>query len=156
MLNRIDLIGRLVRDPEYKTTSAGAGYCNFTIAVDDDFKDKDGNKVTDFIDCTAWRKTAEYVTTYQTKGSLLAVCGRLKSRKWTDKDGNKRTSWFVQVDNAYGVGGKQDSQQTPNTYQGGYTAGASFAAPTPVYAQAVIEPGAEYAVLTDDDAQLPF
>lgn len=155
MLNQISVVGRLVRDPEYKTLGDGTGFCNFTVAVDDDFKDKDGNKQTDFIDCTAWRKTAEYVTTYQVKGSMVAVSGRLKSRKWTDKDGNKRTSWFVQVENAYGVGGKREDQQN-NTYQGGYQAGGNYAAPAPGIGQPPIYAGEDYAVLTDDDVQLPF
>lgn len=161
MLNCVVISGRLVRDPEYRTLDNGTGYCNFTLAVDDDYKDKDGNKVTDFIDCTAWRQTAEYIVKYQAKGNLLEVRGRLKSRKWTDKDGNKRTSWFVQADSAYGVGGKKENQtgnayQTGNTYQGGYQTGANYAAPSPAYTQTAIEPGAEYAVLTDDDAKLPF
>lgn len=155
MLNVIALCGRLVRDPEYKTTGTGVGYCNFTLAVDDDFKDGEGNKQTDFIDCTAWRKTAEYMTTYQTKGSMVSVSGRLKSRKWTDKDGNKRTSWFVQVENAYGVGGKKDNQQVQNN-QGGFSSGANYAAPASDYRQPTIYAGEDYAVLTDDDGNLPF
>lgn len=155
MLNHIVISGRLVREPEYRTTDAGIGWCNFTLAVDDDFKDKDGNKQTDFIDCTAWRKTAEYIVTYQRKGSQVEVSGRLKSRKWTDKDGNKRTSWFVQVDNAYGVGGKKDDQQN-NTYQGGYQPGANYNAPAPEFRQPPIYAGEDYAVLTDDDGRLPF
>lgn len=154
MLNHIDLIGRLTRDPEYKSIS-GTSCCNFTLAVDADFKDSEGNKVTDFFDCTAWRKTAEYVTKYQVKGSLVAVSGSMRSRKWTDKDGNKRTSWFVQVDNAYGVGGKREDQQN-NTYQGGYQAGGNYAAPAPGIGQPPIYAGEDYAVLTDDDGQLPF
>lgn len=161
MLNHIVLTGRLVRDPEYRTAANGTGWCSFTLAVDDDFKDKDGNKVTDFVDCTAWRKTAEYIVKYQTKGSLIEVSGRLKSRKWTDKDGNKRTSWFVQVESAYGVGGKQDSQRAGSTPQGSgyYAPGAGYggyATPNPASVQAAIGPGEDYAVLTDDDAQLPF
>lgn len=155
MLNHIDLIGRMVRDPECKSTAAGVPLCNFTIAVDADFKDADGNKVTDFIECTAWRKTAEYVAKYQAKGSLVAVSGSMRSRKWTDKDGNKRTSWFVQVENAYGVGGKREDQQN-NTYQGGYQAGGNYNAPAPEYRQPPIYAGEDYAVLTDEDGQLPF
>ena len=144
----------MVREPEYRTTATGTGWCTFTLAVDDDFKDSDGNKQTDFIDCTAWRKTAEYIVTYQRKGSQVEVSGRLKSRKWTDKDGNKRTSWFVQVDNAYGVGGKREDQQ--NTNQGSYQPGANYNAPAPEFRQPPIYAGEDYAVLTDDDGKLPF
>lgn len=115
MLNHIVISGRMVREPEYRTTAAGASWCTFTLAVDDDFKDESGNKQTDFIDCTAWRKTAEYITTYQRKGAQVEVSGRLKSRKWTDKDGNKRTSWFVQVENAYGVGASEKTSRTTIT-----------------------------------------
>ena len=157
MLNSISLIGRMVRDPEYKTTAAGAGFCNFTIAVDDDFKDSDGNKVTDFVDCTAWRQTADYICKYQTKGSLVAVKGRLKSRKWTHKDGNKRVSWFVSVDNAYGVGGRQDGQNSTNAgsqYGGGGYGG--YSQPQGQGYPAPVDPGNDYPMLTDDDAQLPF
>lgn len=154
MLNHIVISGRMVREPEYRTTATGTGWCTFTLAVDDDFKDSDGNKQTDFIDCTAWRKTAEYIVTYQRKGSQVEVSGRLKSRKWTDKDGNKRTSWFVQVDNAYGVGGKREAQQ--NTNKGGYQPGANYNAPAPEFRQPPIYAGEDYAVLTDDDGKLPF
>lgn len=157
MLNSISLIGRMVRDPEYRTVG-NDGVVNFTIAVDDDYKDKDGNKVTDFIDCTAWRKTADYICKYQTKGSLVAVKGKLKSRKWTDKDGNNRLSWFVVVDNAYGVGGRQDSQnsaQTGNSYGGGGFGGYSQPQAANGY-PAPVDPGNDYPTLTDDDAQLPF
>lgn len=155
MLNHIVISGRMVREPEYRTTATGTGWCTFTLAVDDDYKDESGNKQTDFIDCTAWRKTAEYITTYQRKGAQVEVSGRLKSRKWTDKDGNKRTSWFVQVENAYGVGGKREDQQN-NTNQGGYQTGGNYAAPAPGIGQPPIYAGEDYAVLTDDDGQLPF
>lgn len=155
MLNHIVISGRIVREPEYRTTAAGASWCTFTLAVDDDFKDESGNKQTDFIDCTAWRKTAEYITTYQRKGAQVEVSGRLKSRKWTDKDGNKRTSWFVQVENAYGVGGKREDQQNNNN-QGGYQTGGNYAAPASGIGQPPIYAGEDYAVLTDDDSQLPF
>lgn len=155
MLNSISLIGRMVRDPEYRTVG-NDGVVNFTIAVDDDYKDKDGNKVTDFVDCTAWRKTADYICKYQAKGSLVAVKGRLKSRKWTDKDGNNRLSWFVSVENAYGVGVRQDSQnsQTGNSYGGGY---GGYSQPQAAGAHhAPVDPGDDYPMLTDGDAQLPF
>ena len=154
MLNSISLIGRMVRDPEYKTTAAGVGFCNFTIAVDDDFKDADGNKATDFVDCTAWRQTAEYICKYQSKGSLVAAKGRLKSRKWTDKDGNKRTSWFVAAENAYGVGGRQENQ-TGSSYGGGGYGGYSQPQAA-IGHHAPIAPGNDYPELTDSDEQLPF
>lgn len=145
-MNMVCLIGRLVRDPEYRALNDGTSVCNFTLAVDDDYKDKDGNKVTDFIDCTAWRHTAEYIVRYTVKGAMVAVTGRMKSRKWTDKDGNKRVSWFVKCDNAYGVGGKQEKGQEST----GYGAPSGYAVPPGMV------PADDYAMLTDDDAQLPF
>lgn len=146
MLNKIDLIGRLVREPEYRALEDGTSLCNFTLAVDDDYKDSDGEKVTDFIDCTAWRKAAEFVTKYLRKGQLMAVSGRLKSRKWTDKEGNKRTSWFVKCDNCYSCETKA-SQGSQSDY-----APPAMPAPAPVPVAA----GADYPELTDDDANLPF
>lgn len=147
-LNAVALMGRLVRDPEYKALADGTSLCNFTLAVDDDYKDKDGNKVTDFIDCTAWRHTAEYVTKYLTKGSLASVHGRLKSRKWEDKDGNKRTSWFIKCDNVYGTGSRGDQNQSG--FQQSGPAQNSFQYSQPMYAET------DYVDLTDDDPQLPF
>jgi single-strand DNA-binding protein len=147
-LNAVALMGRLVRDPEYKVLADGTSLCNFTLAVDDDYKDKDGNKVTDFIDCTAWKQTAEYVTKYLTKGSLASVHGRLKSRKWEDKDGNKRTSWFVKCDNVYGAGSRNDQNQ--GSFQQSGSAQNSFPSSKPIFADT------DYAALTDDDPQLPF
>lgn len=151
MLNKVDLIGRMVRDPEYRALEDGTSLCNFTLAVDDDYKDADGQKVTDFIDCTAWRQAAEFVTKYLQKGMLMAVSGRLKSRKWTDKDGNKRTSWFVKCDNCYSCETRREATQAE---QSAYTSPAYTAPAT--YTPPAVAAGDDYAVLTDDDAKLPF
>lgn len=101
MLNHIVIMGRLVRDPEYKTTGTGLSVTNFSVAVDRDFPGQSGEKETDFIDCVAWRKTAEFITKYFRKGSMIALSGRLQIRGWTDKDGNKRRTAEVVADNAY-------------------------------------------------------
>lgn len=106
-LNHIDLMGRMVRDPEVKTTQSGVSVCNFTIAVDRDYKNGD-ERVADFVDCVAWRGTAEFVQKYFSKGRMAVVSGSLQSRKWEDKDGNKRTSWEVQVQNVYFGDSKRD------------------------------------------------
>lgn len=158
MLNKIDLIGRMVRDPEYRALEDGTSLCNFTIAVDDDCRDKDGEKVTDFFDCTAWRKTAEFITKYLRRGALMAVTGRMKSRKWVDKEGNKRTSWFVKCDNAYSLEPRKDGGQGAQAQ--------STAAHPPENPYRKTEkliakyrsqmPPDDYAMLTDDDTQLPF
>ena len=149
MLNRITLVGRLVRDPEYRAFQDGSSVCNFTLAVDDDYKDQSGQKVTDFIDCTAWRKAAEFMTKYMTKGCIVAASGRMKSKRWTDKDGYKRTSWFVNCDNVYSCGGSREA--TP-AERSAYT--------SPDYTSQTTHPATygpgDFTMLEDDDGQLPF
>ena len=115
-LNHIDLMGRMVRDPEVKTTQSGVSVCNFTIAVDRDYKNGD-ERVADFVDCVAWRGTAEFVQKYFTKGRMAVVSGSLQSRKWEDKDGNKRTSWEVQVQNVYFGDSKRDGDSSGSSSQ---------------------------------------
>lgn len=107
-LNKVVLIGRLTRDPETRYTAAGVGMCSFSIAVDRKFKDKDGNKKTDFFRCTAWRQTAEFVQNYITKGRLVAVTGSVEINDYTDRDGNKRTSVDVQCDAVEALESKRD------------------------------------------------
>ena len=101
MLNSVTLMGRLTRDPELKHTQSGTAVVSFTLAVDRDFKSADGTKETDFIDCVAWRNTAEFISKYFSKGSMAVVRGRLQLRDWTDKEGGKRRSAEVVVDNIY-------------------------------------------------------
>jgi single-strand DNA-binding protein len=100
-LNHIDIMGRMVRDPEMRRTASGIACVSFTLAVDRDFKGQGSEKETDFIDCTAWRNTAEFVEKYFSKGRMAVVSGRLQMRKWTDKEGNKRTSAEIVADNVY-------------------------------------------------------
>ena len=101
MLNKILLMGRLVRDPELRHTGSGTAVASFTLAVDRDFKSQSGEKETDFIDVVAWRSTAEFVSKYFTKSRMAVVEGRLQIRDWTDKDGGKRRSAEVVADNVY-------------------------------------------------------
>lgn len=102
MLNHITVMGRLTRDPELRHTGSNIPVASFTVAVDRDIANKQtGEKETDFIDCNAWRNTAEFVSKYFTKGRMAVVSGRLQMRKWTDKDGNKRTSAEIVADNVY-------------------------------------------------------
>ena len=101
MLNRIVLMGRLVRDPELRRTQSNLAVTSFTLAVDRDFKSQSGEKETDFIDIVAWRSTAEFVSKYFTKGRMAVVEGRLQVRDWKDKDGAKRRSTEVIADNVY-------------------------------------------------------
>ena len=108
-LNIIVLQGRLVRDPEMRTTQSGVAVASFTLAVDRDFGGKDsGEKQTDFIDCTAWRHTAEFVSKYFSKGRMAVVSGRLQIDNYTDNAGNKRKAAKVIADNIYFGDSKKD------------------------------------------------
>lgn len=97
MLNEVILMGRLTRDPELRYTQSQTPVASFTLACDRDTKDKQ----VDFIDCSAWRHTAEFVSKHMTKGTLVVVSGRLQIREWTDKNGNKRTAPEISVNNIY-------------------------------------------------------
>ena len=109
MLNHITIMGRLTRDPEMRSTQSGVAVASFTLAVDRDFGGRDGGeKQTDFIDCTAWRHTAEFVSKYFSKGRMAVVSGRLQIDNYTDNDGNKRKSAKVIADNIYFGDSKKD------------------------------------------------
>ena len=95
MLNIVALIGRLVYDPELKTTQNGVNVCSFRIAVDRSFTRQGEERKADFIDVTAWRKNAEFVSKYFQKGSLIAIEGSLQTRQYQDKNGNNRTATEV-------------------------------------------------------------
>ena len=179
MLNHIVIMGRLTRDPELRRTGSGVAVASFTVAVDRDFgKNKNGEKETDFIDCVAWRQTGEFVSKYFTKGRMAVVSGRLQIRNWTDKDGNKRRSAEVVADNCYFGESNRNSEGNAyggNTYGGnayggnnfggnyggnnfgGYAAPAAPAAPSyGGYSAPAAAPVSDFAMLEDDDAQLPF
>jgi len=148
MLNHIVIMGRLTRDPELRRTGTGVAVASFTVAVDRDFgKNENGEKETDFIDCVAWRQTGEFVSKYFTKGRMAVVSGRLQIRSWTDKDGNKRRTAEVVADNVYFGDSKRDGEST-----------GSYAAPAPSFGgyAAPAAPASDFAMLSDDDAQLPF
>ena len=101
MLNRIILMGRCGNDPELKTTPNGVEFTTVNLAVDRDRKDADGNRQTDWITVVAWRQTAKFLVSYFKKGRMAVVEGSLQMRKWTDKDGNKRTAADVVAENVY-------------------------------------------------------
>lgn len=165
MLNRITLMGRLTRDPEERLTSSGVHVTNFSIAVDRDFKSDNGEKETDFIDCVAWRHTAEFVSKYFEKGQMAVVSGRLQIRQWTDKEGNNRRTAEVVADNVYFGESKRDKQanQTYNpphydppapSPEYFYNANASgVPAAAPKFPQQA--PG-QFEIVDDDDSELPF
>ncbi|MBR4016443.1 MAG: single-stranded DNA-binding protein [Oscillospiraceae bacterium] len=147
MLNHITIMGRLTRDPELRRTGSGVAVASFTVAVDRDFgKNENGERETDFIDCVAWRQTGEFVSKYFTKGRMAVVSGRLQIRSWTDKDGNKRRTAEVVADNVYFGDSRRDGD------------GGNFAAPADTFGgySAPAAPASDFAMLDDDDAQLPF
>jgi single-strand DNA-binding protein len=112
-LNHIDVMGRLTADPTLRHTNSGIPVSSFTLAVDRDRKNENGEKETDFIDVVVWRNTAEFVSKYFTKGMMAVVSGRLQMRKWEDKDGNKRISAEIQADNVYfGESKKETGEST--------------------------------------------
>lgn len=96
-MNKIVLTGRLVHTPELKTTPSGVSVCRFSIAVDRKFK-VNGEKVTDFFDCVAWRSTGEFVAKYFDKGRKIGVMGEMQSRQYEARDGSNRRAWEVSVD----------------------------------------------------------
>lgn len=133
MLNKINVMGRLTRDPELRRTNSGAAVTSFSIACDRDYKSDNGEREVDFFDCVAWRNTAEFVSKYFTKGRMAVVSGRLQTRMWTDKDGNKRKATEIVAESVYFGDSKREeaSQQ-------------SYAAPQESFAE-----------LPDDD-EIPF
>lgn len=131
MLNHITIMGRLTKDPELRRTGSGTPVASFTLAVDRDFADKNsGEKATDFIDCVAWRSTAEFVDKYFSKGRMAVVAGRLQIRDWTDREGNKRRSAEVIAESVYF--GDSKKEESSGTKKSGF------------------------AELADDDGDLPF
>ncbi len=173
MLNHIVIMGRLTRDPELRRTGSGVAVASFSVAVDRDFgRNENGEKETDFIDCVAWRNTAEFVSKYATKGRMVVVSGRLQIRSWTDKDGNKRRTAEVVADNVYFGDSRRDNDNGGNAYGGNTYGGNSYGnnnnyggsnnaynAPAPSYGgytAPASAPASDFAMLEDDDAQLPF
>lgn len=145
MLNHITIMGRMVKDPELRHTGSGTAVVSFTLAVDRDFSGKDGGeKETDFIDCVAWRSTADFVSKYFTKGRMAVVSGRLQIRKWQNKEGENRYSTEVVADNVYFGDSKKESS---GNQVGGYI--PQYSAPAPS------EP-TNFEPLDDDDGNLPF
>ena len=167
MLNHITIMGRLTRDPEMRRTGSGLAVTSFTVAVERDIAEN-GQKVTDFLDCVAWRQTGEFVSKYFRKGSMIVVSGRLQINGWTDKNGNKRKSAEILAGNCY-FGESKRSDESNASYggiSGDYT-GANGYPETQDQIRRMQEQGYDYnipypgtqgnfAEITDDDGELPF
>ena len=167
MLNRIVIMGRLTRDPELRRTQNGTAVASFSLAVDRDFKNQNGEKEPDFIDVVAWRNSAEFVSRYFTKGRMAVVEGRLQIRPWEDRQGNKRRSAEVVADNVYFGDSKKDGDgggSSQGDYQqGGYGGyGGGYAPPPagqsgpPAGGYPPSNYGNDFTELEDDDGELPF
>lgn len=126
MLNRITVMGRLVRDPELRRTQNDIPVCSFSVACDRDVKDKaTGERSTDFIDIVAWRSTAEFVSKHLSKGRMAVIDGRLQLRDWTDREGNKRRSAEILANSVNFGDSRPKDQATPvpaGVSDGGYGA----------------------------------
>lgn len=110
MLNKVILMGRFTRDPELRSTPQGISTCSFSIAVDRNFVRPGEERKADFINCVAWRQTAEFISKYFKKGSMVALEGSIQTRSWDDQDGKKRYATDVVVNQVYFAESKRDPQ----------------------------------------------
>lgn len=153
MLNHIVIMGRLTRDPELRYTQSQTPVASFTLAVDRDYGSRDGGeKQTDFIDCVAWRQTAEFVSKYFQKGSMAVVSGRLQIRDWTDREGGKRRSAEINVDNIYfGESRRRDGDAPRGDSRSAYSYESDSSR-----SMGSSPASSSFAELDDDDGELPF
>ena len=130
MINVVAIMGRLTYDPELRTTPTGVSVVRFQVAVDRNFQRAGEERKADFIDVTAWRQTAEFVSKYFRKGSMIAVEGSIQTDNFTDKDGNKRKSVQLVASQASFCGSKAETGTGNNNYNQSYSAPAQPAAPS--------------------------
>lgn len=151
MLNAISIAGRMTRDPEVKITDKGITVCDFSVAVERDFK-SGGEKVTDFFDCTAWRAPAEFLAKYISKGAMVAVMGKMQCQNWVDKEGQKRRKWYIECENVYPLESRKDREAAQNSATDFQLPEGD---PMPSHRQTEYAQSA-FSVMIDDDEQLPF
>ena len=149
MLNNVVLMGRLVADPELRTTGTNVSVTSFAIAVDRAFVKAGEERQADFIDIVAWRQTAEFITRYFRKGSMIAIQGSIQTRMYEDKNGNKRKAVEVVASNVSFCGSK--SETGSGASQSSY-AGDTYSAPAPSYSTGS---DSDFEELSGDD-DLPF
>ena len=151
MLNIVALMGRLVYDPELKTTQNGTNVCSFRIAVDRSFTRQGEERKADFIDVTAWRQTAEFVSKYFQKGSMIAIEGSLQTRQYQDKNGNNRTATEVLASQVSFCGGKAAEKPSVREANAAHSA-TQKPQSVPEYSQGSAD---DFSVI-DDSEDLPF
>lgn len=157
-LNNISIMGRITKDLEMRQTPNGAAVTQFSIAVDRDYKNDNGERVTDFFDCVAWRSTAEYICRYFGKGRMIVINGELRAEPWTDRDGKTRKSVKIVVNSAYFGDSKKEgsSYQSAGSYTG-YSQTPQQPTSSPKYHQESIqEPKDEFPTMNFDEDDLPF
>jgi len=151
MLNVVAIMGRLVADPELKTTPAGINVCTFRIACDRSFAQQGQQRQADFIDVVAWRHNADFLCKHFAKGSMVAVQGRLQTRQYQDRNGNKRTAVEVVADSlSFAGSSKKPGGQAVD--EGGEAPPSDYRDPAPAYSQGNAD---DFAVIDDND-DLPF
>lgn len=146
-LNKVVEMGRLTRDPELRATSSGVSVATFSIAVDRDFKNAEGERDTDFFDCIAWRKTAEHICRYFSKGRMAIVEGKLTTETWKDDKDKTHKATKIVVENIYFGDSKRDGETTQGA--NGFTSGAPSGPQQTQFSQS------EFTAVEDDD-DLPF
>ena len=147
MINSVVIMGRLTYEPELRATPSGVSVVRFQVAVDRNYQKAGEERKTDFIDCTAWRQTAEFVCKYFHKGSMIAVEGSLQTDNYTDQNGEKRKSVQLVASQVSFCGSKAESGTT------GANSNPAFAQPAPSYASA---DNSDFEEIVDDDDDLPF
>ena len=120
--NGVHIMGRITKDLELRHTQSGTAVCQFCVAVTRSFKDANGEYQSDFIDCVAWRNSAEFITKYFSKGAMIALDGKLQTGNYTDKDGNKRKATEVLVSSAAFTGEKREAAAKPIPTEDDYSA----------------------------------
>lgn len=143
MINSVVIMGRLTFDPELRTTPTGVSVVHFQVACDRNYQRAGEERKADFIDVTAWRQTAEFVSRYFRKGSMIAVEGSIQTDSYTDRDGNKRKSFQVVANNVSFCGSKNESGTGNQVYN----------QPAPGYSSA---DNSDFEEIVDDDDDLPF
>ena len=113
-MNKVSLVGRITKEPELKLTSNQKSYCNFTLAVDRKFKDANGQRQADFINCIAWNQTATFICKYFHKGNRIGISGSIQTRSY-EKDGNKTFVTEVLAEEAEFVENINSAQSSPAT-----------------------------------------
>ena len=148
MINRVVLVGRITRDPETQQTNTGIPYVRFTVAVNRPFKDQNGERPADFINCIAWRAQAEFLQKFVKKGNQLAIEGRIQTNTYQDANGNNRQAFDILVESV--------SNLEPASKNDGYQPQPPFGNGFQPVSQPVSQPETNHQEFEVSDDDLPF